>query len=71
MARGAGMIPRPMSRPVSVRAVDPAKSVLAPPRIKPISTRDYGKGGTPMSGSPDLGVRGAGIGYGGMKPYGP
>lgn len=50
--------------------LDPAKAVIAPPRIKPISTRIYGKGGTPYSGGLDMGVRGAGIGYGGVKPYG-
>ena len=50
------------------RMADPAKSVMAAPRIKPISTRDYGKGGTPYSGAPDVGVRGAGIGYGGYDP---
>jgi hypothetical protein len=50
--------------------MDPSKAVLAAPRIRPISTRDYGKGGTPLSGAPDMGVRGASIGYGGFKPYG-
>jgi hypothetical protein len=50
--------------------MDPTKSVMAAPRIRPISTRDYGKGGTPYSGAPDMGARGAGIGYGGFKPYG-
>jgi hypothetical protein len=44
---------------------DPSKAVIAPPRLKPISTRDYGKGGTPLSGTPNMGLRGAGIGYGG------
>ena len=75
------MAPRGIPRPVLPAApgraplgrpprFDPTKAVLAAPRIKPISTREYGKGGTPMSGAPDLGVRGAGIGYGGFNPYG-
>ena len=70
MARRVGMLPRPVGRPLNVPAVDPAKSVLAPPRIRPTSTRNYGKGGTPYSGGPDVGLRGAGIGYGGVNPYG-
>jgi hypothetical protein len=48
--------------------MDPSKAVLAAPRIKATSTREYGKGGTPYSGGPDVGVRGAGIGYGGYDP---
>lgn len=60
-------IPKPMPLPPAPKPVDPNKAVLKPPRLKPISTRDYGKGGTPISGAPDLGVRGAGIGYGGPK----
>jgi hypothetical protein len=35
--------------------------------MRPTSTRNYGKGGTPLSGSPDMGVMGAGIGFGGPK----
>jgi hypothetical protein len=54
-------VPRPPKAP---KPFDPSKAVLAPPRLRPISTRDYGKG-TPLSGAPDLGLRGAGIGYGG------
>ena len=54
---GAG--PKPPKPP------DLNKVVSAPPRIKPASTRNYGKGGTPLSGMPDQGVRGGGIGYGG------
>jgi hypothetical protein len=46
---------------------DPNKVVSKPPRLKPISTRVYGKGGTPISSAPDMGLRGAGIGYGGRK----
>jgi hypothetical protein len=46
---------------------DPNKAVTKPPRLKPISTRVYGKGGTPISSAPDMGIRGAGIGYGGFK----
>ena len=49
------------------KPLDPDKAVLAPPRLKPTSTRNYGKGGTPLFGDPDQGVRGAGIGYGGPK----
>lgn len=60
--------PGQMGRP---KVTDPAKSVMAAPRIRPISTRDYGKGGTPYSGAPDVGAdRGASIGFGGLKPYG-
>lgn len=61
MRRVSGPKPQPM---------DPNKAVMAAPRIKPTSTREYGKGGTPMSGAPDEGVRGAGIGYGGMSANG-
>lgn len=50
------------------RLADPAKSVLAAPRMRPISTRNYGKGGSPLSGTPDMGVRGGGIGFGGYDP---
>lgn len=48
----------PIGRP---KVMDPAKAVIAPPRIKPTSTREYGKGGTPYSSGPDMGIRGAGI----------
>jgi hypothetical protein len=48
--------------------MDPAKAVMAAPRMRPTSTREYGKGGTPYSGGPDMGVRGSGIGYGGYDP---
>lgn len=47
--------------------LDPNKAVLAPPRLRPTTTRNYGKGGTPMSGGPSMGLFGAGIGYGGPK----
>lgn len=57
----------PLGRPPRF---DPNKAVLAPPRIKPISTREYGKGGSPYSSGPDMGVRGAGIGFAGYNPYG-
>jgi hypothetical protein len=53
------MMPPPPRPP---KPLAPEKAVLAPPRIKPISSRNYGKGGTPLSGSPDQGIRGAGIG---------
>lgn len=56
-------VPRPLGRPLSARMTDPNKAILAPPRLKPISTRDYGKGGTPLSGAPNMGLRGAGIGF--------
>lgn len=46
---------------------DPNKAVLAPPRMRPTSTRNYGKGGTPLSGAPNMGLMGAGIGFGGPK----
>jgi hypothetical protein len=62
--------PRAPRAPKAPKPIDPNKAVSAAPRLKPISTRAYGKGGTPLSGAPDLGVRGAGIGYGGFKPYG-
>ena len=51
------------------KPLDPNKAVMAAPRLRPTSTRDYGKGGTPMSGAPDLGVRGAGVGYGGPMGF--
>lgn len=55
---------RPPGRPK--QAPDPNKAVLAPPRLRPTTTRDYGKGGTPLSGNFAQGaLRGAGIGYGG------
>ena len=47
--------------------MDPNKAVLAPQRLRPITTREYGKGGTPLAGAPNMGVRGAGIGYGGPE----
>jgi len=54
--------------------LDPAKAVQGPPRIKPTSTREYGKGGTPFATGPDMGIRGASIvgpiGPGGFDPYG-
>ena len=55
-----------MPQPKAPKPVDPNKAVIAAPRLKPTSTREYGKGGTPYSGSPDVGQRGAGIGYGGF-----
>jgi hypothetical protein len=47
------------------KQVDPEKAILKPPRLRPTTTRNYGKGSTPLSGQPDMGLRGAGIGYGG------
>ena len=61
MAR-APRVPRASKEP---KPMDPNKAVLNPPRMRPTSTRNYGKGGTPLSGAPDMGLRGAGIGYGG------
>jgi len=58
-------IPRVPMTPRAPKPIDPSKAVIAPPRIKPITTRDYGKGGTPLAGAPDQGIRGAGIGFGG------
>jgi hypothetical protein len=68
MARVPGMRLPPAPR--APKPLDPDKAVIAPPRIKPISTRVYGKGGTPYSSGLDMGIRGAGVGYGGYKPYG-
>lgn len=62
MAR-APKVPKEMS---PGKPLDPSKAVLKPPRLRPISTREYGKGGTPVSGAPDQGLRGAGIGYGAL-----
>lgn len=56
--RIGGLPPNPVGRP---KVMDPTKSVIAPPRIKPTSTREYGKGGTPYSSGPDMGIRGGGI----------
>jgi len=61
-------MPRFVNKPLKTRApkaVDPVLSVKKPPRLKPATTANYGKGGTPYSGNPDMGLRGAGIGYGG------
>jgi len=60
-------LPKTPKLPKAPKPFDPNKAVLAPPRLRPTTTRDYGKGGTPLSGAPDLGVRGAGIGYGGRR----
>lgn len=62
---GAGLPPAEKS-PQLPNPAQAAKATLAPPRLRPLSTRNYGKGGTPLSGGPGLGVgMGAGIGYGG------
>lgn len=69
----ARLPPAPLTAPGQVgrpKVADPSKAVMAAPRIRPTSTRNYGKGGSPMSGAPDMGIRGASIGYGGLKPYG-
>lgn len=60
MARGpkAARAPKPLKLPSG------DKTVTKAPRMKPSSTREYGKGGTPLSGSPDFGQgRGSGIGF--------
>ena len=62
--------PKMPGLPPAPKPIDPNTMVTKPPRLKAVSTRDYGKGGTPYSAGPDMGVRGAGIGYGGLKPYG-
>jgi hypothetical protein len=67
MARGMGPRMPKVPMPKAPKPIDPTKAVTVPPRLKPISTRDYGKGGTPLSGAPNMGVQGAGIGYGGPK----
>jgi len=61
-------MPKAMAPPKAPKPLDPNKAVLKAPRLRPTSTRDYQKGGTPLSGSlmssmPSL----AGIGYGGPK----
>ena len=66
--RGMRMPAAQVRQPQRAIQRDPTKAVTAPPRLKPISTREYGKGGTPVSGAPSQGVVGAGIGYGG--PFG-
>ena len=67
--RPLGMPKLPMP-PMTPPPATPAKAVMAAPRIKAISTRDYGKGGSPYSGGPNMGQLGAGIGYSGVNPYG-
>lgn len=49
------------------KTLDPTLAVRKPPRMKPATTANYGKGGSPYSGNPDVGVRGAGIKYGGTE----
>jgi hypothetical protein len=60
-------IPRMPAAPPAVKLPDPNKAVFKPPRLRPTTTRNYGKGGTPLAGGPDMGLRGAGIGYGDPK----
>ena len=62
--------PKTLGLPPAPKPIDPNTAVTKPPRVKASSTREYGKGGTPYSAGPDQGIRGAGIGYGGPKPYG-
>ena len=52
--------------PKAPKPLDPNKVVSQPPRLKPISTREYGKGGTPLSGAPKQGVQTTFGGYGGF-----
>jgi hypothetical protein len=54
-------LPKPPKPP------DPSKAVSPIPRLRAVSPRNYGKGGTPLFGDPDMGIRGAGVGYGGPK----
>ena len=61
MAKG----PKAAPKPKAIKQLDPNKAVSAPPRMKPTSTREYGKGGTPLSGSPDMGIRGGGASFAG------
>jgi len=56
--------------PRASKPMDPEKAVMKPPRLRPTTTRNYGKSGTVLSGAPDQGLRGAGIGYGLGGKYG-
>ena len=53
------------SKPKPIKLPDPNKVTTAPPRLKPTSTREYGKGGTPLSGSPNMGFQGGGASFAG------
>jgi hypothetical protein len=69
MARKVGMPVSPVSAPPKQPGFGAAnKAVMAAPRLKPSSTREYGKGGTPYSANLQNTQYGAGTGYGG--PYG-
>ena len=57
--------PPKVRKPRAPKPIDPARAVMKPQRLRPTTTREYAKGGTPYSGAPDMGLRGAGIGYGG------
>ena len=61
MAKG----PKAAPKPTALKLPDPNKAIVAPPRLKPTSTREYGKGGTPLAGNPDFGIRGGGASFGG------
>jgi hypothetical protein len=61
MAKG----PKAATQPKPLKLPDPNKAIVAPPRLKPTSTREYGKGGTPLAGNPDMGIRGGGASFGG------
>jgi hypothetical protein len=61
MAKG----PKAATQPRAIKLPDPNKVINAAPRLKPISTREYGKGGTPLSGNPNMGQRGGGVSFGG------
>lgn len=68
MAKGKAPRTPPLRKPGRPsQPMDPNKAVMAAQRLRPITTREYGKGGTPLSGGPKLGTRGAGIGYGGPE----
>lgn len=65
MAKGV-LNPTP-PKPAAPKPYAPAKAVMNAPRMKPISTREYGKGGTPVSQFPNVSNWGAGVGYGGSR----
>jgi hypothetical protein len=44
----------PMPKVPVPKPVDPNKALMLPPRLKPIDTRAYGKGGTPLGSGPNF-----------------
>ena len=65
MVKGLKIPTAPQPKPP--KPPDPNKAVSSVPRLRAVSPRNYGKGGTPLFGDPDMGIRGAGVGYGGPK----